>query len=210
MKRQRPDQEQVIAAEAAAVASLTPWVKDGRFEMRNEALARWLFGPELSLWKAVIRFKLSEPDGGQYLIEKAIAGDVVIDTVIRKVIAEKLQADETLPSNLRGYLVNHIVLADQIRQRVGRPVAHVFMRDTAIYVAVETVIDRGFHPTRNDTSISRGDASACSIVSAALAELDVTLSEKSVAAIWQRGREQCGKWSDIRAAVAAAAAKGPA
>jgi hypothetical protein len=208
MKRQQ-DQEQVTAAVAAAVASLTPFVRNGRFEMRNDALALWLFGPGLSVREAAIRIKLTAHDGGQYLIEKAIAGDVVIDTVLRKVISEKLLANETLPPNLQQYLVNHILLTDRNTQRVnkgGRPAADFFMRDAVIYTTVEATIDRGFRSTRNDTSTSRGGESACSIVSTALVELDVTLSEKSVAAIWQKLHKQLGRWSDLLASVAAASA----
>jgi hypothetical protein len=200
MKRQQPDQEQVIAAEAAAVPSLTPWVKDGGFEERNDAAwALWESGP--SLLEAGMRTILTVPDGDQYLIEKAVAGDVAANTVLRKVISEKLLANETLSLNLRQYLANHIVLIGRDTQRVnkgGRPAADFYLRNRVIYATVETTIDRGFRPTRNE--IPRGE-SACSIVASALEKLGVTLDEKTIARIWRERHKLLGRWSDFRISV---------
>jgi hypothetical protein len=204
MKRQQ-DQEQVIAAEAAAVASLTPWVKDGRFEMRNDG-AWALFESGSSVLEAGIRIILTAPDGDQYLIEKAVAGDVAVNTVLRKVISEKLLVNETLSPNLRQFLVNHIVLIGRNTQRAnkgGRPAADFNLRDSVIYATVETTIDRGFRPTRNE--IPRSE-SACSIVASALEGLGVTLSEKTIAGIWRERYKQLGRWSDFRISVVVSSA----
>jgi hypothetical protein len=55
------------------------------------------------------------------------------------------------------------------------------LRNQFIADAVETLRLRGFIPTRNDTSV---EECGCSIVSMALAELEIQLSEKSIARIW--------------------------
>ena len=126
-------------------------------------------------------------DGGQYLIEKAIAGNVMIDAVLRKVINEKVLADEALPPNLKQYFTNHIMLVGRDVKKVnkgGRPAADFLIRNAVVHRVVEAMMGRGFHLDRNETP--RGE-SACSIVSTALAELDVALDEKSIAKIWRTG-----------------------
>jgi hypothetical protein len=138
----------------------------------------------------------------QYLIEKAVAGDVAANTVLRKVISEKLLANETLSLNLRQYLVNHIVLLiGRDTQRVnkgGRPSADFNLRNSVIFATVETTIARGFRPTRNE--IPHGE-SACSIVASALEKLGVTLNEKTIARIWRERHKLLGRWSDFRISV---------
>jgi hypothetical protein len=176
VKRQQ-DQDQVTAAKNAAKAYLAPSVERGTFK------------GEVKILEMLVKAELLEtaPDGGQYLIEKAIAGNAMIDAVLRKVINEKVLADEALPPNLKQYFTNHIMLIDRDAKKVnkgGRPAADFLVRNAVIHRVVNAMKDRGFHLDRNETP--RGE-SARSIVSAALAELDVELDEKSVAKIWRTG-----------------------
>jgi hypothetical protein len=122
-----------------------------------------------------------DDDRDQKLIEEAIDGDVMVDTLLREVANEKLEA---LPPNLKRY-VSH-VLANKIRpNKGGRPV-NFFIRDTMIFSAVEATRSRGFRLARNETTKTKSATeSASSIVSTALEKLGVTLSEKSITRIWR-------------------------
>jgi hypothetical protein len=180
--KQQQDQEEVTAAVAAAIAYLTPHVKRGVFEGEVKILG--------VIAKAFLK---TDPDGYQYLIEQAIAGDVMIDAALREVISEKVLAHETLPRNLEQYLINYILPIGRNTKRVnkgGRPAGDFLIRNAVICRAVTATMSHGFHSERNDIP-SRNDIprveSACSIVVLALKELGVVLTEKSVARIWRTG-----------------------
>ena len=181
MKRQLQDQEEVTAAVTAAIAYLAPHVKRGVFE------------GEVKILQVIAKSFLKIDDGDQYLIEQAIAGDVMINAAIREVISEKVLAHETLPPNLEQYLINYILPISRNTKRVnkgGRPAGDFLVRNSVIRRAVRATMSRGFHSERNDipshNDIPRGK-SACSIVVLALKELGVVLTEKSVARIWRTG-----------------------
>jgi hypothetical protein len=51
------------------------------------------FEGEVKILKVIAKaFLETDPDGDQYLIEQAIAGDVMIDAALREVISEKVLA----------------------------------------------------------------------------------------------------------------------
>jgi hypothetical protein len=188
MKRQQDqDQDQVTAAVAVAVAKLSTAVRAGVFGD----------GPSVVQFKKAVmhealgrRFKKQDEDVLVYqydddlaiaMIEKAIAGDTVADTLLREAAIEKLQAELPLPPNLARYIADN-VLAGHVRTKHpgGRP--DYFDRDAWIYLAVDYTLKRGFKLTRNEVSKSE---TASSIVAEALLELGVTLSDKRVAGIWR-------------------------
>jgi hypothetical protein len=206
----RQDQDQVTAAVTSAVATLAPAVKAGVFDGRPTLLSfkkmvmkqamGWRFEKLDGEAKMVMEQAMSrrsekldadacqllvyqyDDDRADTVIEKALAGDAIADTLLREVASEKLQAREALlPPNLTRYIVSN-VLADPDRPKnPGRPPGH-FDRDAWVYLVVSDTLKRGFRLARNATTKSE---SASSIVTAALSELGVTMSEKSVARIWR-------------------------
>lgn len=189
----------VTAAIATARAKLKDGVDIGVFSGRPTAAAttlqlRWGMPQWATVRQWVLSIKLSVPlkegekpgqpiyddEQAKSVIAKARAGDALADDLLRKIACKALrEGREVMPPNLAEYISE--VLANG--RRPGRPGApQKFERDTWIYGAVEKVRKLGFNATRNVTS---EHASACSIVTTALAELGVALSEKSVERIWE-------------------------
>jgi hypothetical protein len=98
--------------------------------------------------------------------------------LLKAVVLQKLQAGEEFPPLLQMWLASYVLA----KSKEGRPTKFQ-ERDYAIYRAVGATIQRGFHLARNDET--RLAESACSIVSAALANFDIELSEKNIARIWR-------------------------
>jgi hypothetical protein len=132
------------------------------------------------------------PDGGQRVIyqyddekakaviKMAIAGDVEADTVLRDAAVKKLQTG--LPPNLEEYIAGLLTGRHKLDRRVN-PTA-IFIRDALIFCVVGQVGKLGFDVSRNEAA-TLYRASASSIVSTALKDLGVTLSEKTIARIWR-------------------------
>jgi hypothetical protein len=148
----RHDEEQVTAAVAAAMATLEPAVTDGVFEGRS------------AFFKVHDRIvRMQRP---------------LLETKLKEVIRQKLQAGEEFPPLLQKWLASYVLA----KPKEGRPVKFQ-ERDYAIYRAVGATIRRGFHLASNDAT--RGAESASLIVSTALANLGIELSEKNIARIWR-------------------------
>jgi hypothetical protein len=150
----RQDQEQVTAAVAAAMAELTPAVKNGVFEgLLKQAV-----------W--VEHERMAEEERPQ------------LEIWLNEVVRQKLQAGEDLPRPLQLYLASLLN-----KSKGGRP-TNFLVRDSVIHSVVDATIRRGFLLMRNEITHS-GTESASSIVSTALAKLNIKLSERSVARIWR-------------------------
>jgi hypothetical protein len=199
MKRQQ-DQDLVTAAVAAAVVTLASAVKAGVFDGRPALLSfkvmvtkqamGWRFEKLDGEAKTLIEQAMTrrsekldadacqlvvyeyDDDKAKAVIEKAVAGDAVADGLLREVAIEKVQAGLPLPPNLAKYIADF--LADPNRSNRGKPPGNFFDRDAWVYLAVKNTIERGFRLERN---VASELASASSIVTAALSELGVTLSE---------------------------------
>ena len=98
---------------------------------------------------------------------------------LREVVKQKFKEEEELPILLQMLLAEFALN----KPKGGRPV-NFFERDLAIYLVVNATIRRGFHLARNAKS-KKPTELASSIVSTALAQLGVILSEKSVVRIWR-------------------------
>ena len=98
---------------------------------------------------------------------------------LREVVKQKFKEEGELPILLQMLLAEFALN----KPKGGRPV-NFLERDVGIYCVVDATVQRGFHLTRNAES-KKPTESASSIVSAALAQLDVVLSEKSVVRIWR-------------------------
>ena len=118
-------------------------------------MKRGVFEGKVKILEVIAKaFLETDPDGDQYLIEQAIAGDVMIDAALREVISEKVLAHETLPPNLEQYLINYILPTSRNTKRVnkgGRPAGDFLVRNAVIYRAVEAAMSHGFHLERNDS-----------------------------------------------------------
>jgi hypothetical protein len=189
--KSRQDQDQVTAVVTAAVATLASAVKAGVFDGRPALLSLKVMVMKQAMgW----RFEKLDADSCQMIvyqydddravtvIEKAAAGDVVADTLLREVAGEKLQAGLPLPPNLARYVVDKLANRNTGGPSRGKRPGNFFDRDAWVYLAVKNTIERGFRLERNAAT---GSASASSIVATALSELGVTMSEKSVARIWR-------------------------
>jgi hypothetical protein len=122
-----------------------------------------------------------DDERGRAVIAKAMDGDADADALLREIACEKLR--EGLPPNLATY-IGGILAGDDSRRR-GSPQKY-YSRDFMVYLTVYEMVEDGFSATRNSATKDRElRESACSIVSAALAELGVNLSEKSIERIWK-------------------------
>jgi hypothetical protein len=178
----------VTAAIAAARAALELAVSKGIFSGELTPSSIWILSCEMTSGDPKFcyddeRFSYDD-ERAKSVIAKAVAGDVEANAALREVARRKLR--EGLPPNLAQYIAS--LLADDWKPPDGRGHPPNHARNLFIHAAVETIKAHGFDVMRN--TATREHESACSIVAAALAELGIVLSEKSIERIWkeiQRG-----------------------
>jgi hypothetical protein len=106
-------------------------------------------------------------------------------------IIERLP-DEILPAPERDYVCNAL---SKPPEGLKLTMAD---RDYCIFEVLAAIIDLGFRPTRNETARAKESAgepaeqSACSIVTKALVQLRVPITERNVEAIWRRRPRKMG------------------
>jgi hypothetical protein len=168
----------VTAAIATARATLKSAVNAGAFGKRATALKKMQLSFEVSPLcedGAWIHHDQYDDERAKTVIAKAMDGDVEAAAVLHEVVLEKLR--ET--PNLAEYIGK--ILDRGHSGRRGTPQKY-YTRDAWVYLAVEEIKALGFNVMRN--SEIKDHESACSIVAAALAQLGVSLSEKSIERIW--------------------------
>jgi len=92
-----------------------------------------------------------------------------------------LERHEQLPGNLGEWLANHLKGTIKRPARSGPNKYKNLPRDFAIAMAVYKLIDKGFFPTRNDSSEAN---SACDVVSSVIGKLGYNLGYDAVKKIW--------------------------
>jgi hypothetical protein len=185
MKKLWHDDYEVAEAIAVARAELQLAVSKGIFSGKLTPSNIWIISCEMTAGEPKFCYddeRFSYDDArAKFVIGKAVDGDVEADAALRKIAQGKLQKGSPLPPNLAQYIDS--LLADDRKPPDRRGHPSKFARNLFVHAAVETIKRRGFAVTRNDSS-AEYRASASSIVSSALDELGVTLSEKAVAGIW--------------------------
>jgi hypothetical protein len=168
----------VTAAIAMARATLKSAVNAGAFGKRAKALKKMQLSFEVSAlcedgeW---IHHDQYDDERAKTVIARAVNGDVEAAAVLHEVALEKLR--ET--PNLAAY-IGKILDRGQPGRRGARQ--KYYTRDAWVYFAVEEIKALGFDVTRNSETKDRESAS--SIAATALAQLGVSLSEKSIERIW--------------------------
>ena len=132
------------------------------------------------------QFALEHPFGCDEIVYFAENGSREADYALRELIAERTDRGEPLGAVLGAY---NIRLLNPLRPaRSGPGKADNFVRDCAISLLVEMLMDRfgpALRPMRNTVSKK---ASACSIAAQALAEghTGILLTPKGVERVWQQ------------------------
>jgi hypothetical protein len=202
-----PTHTDIEVAEAIIMAKeiLAEAVAGGAFDGKISTAVAWgVSFKEMQLVSA-LGWYLDDPDSDgnrrviyQYddekakeVIEMAVAGDVEANTLLRDVAAKKLQTG--LPPNLAEYIAGALAGRHKPDRRVNP--TDIFIRDAWIFCVVGEVRKLGFDISRNEAAIQYR-ASASSIVSTALEDLGVTLSEKTIARIWRESPTVLKRESD--------------
>jgi hypothetical protein len=98
--------------------------------------------------------------------------------------AERItKSGEVLPLELQEYLVSIAKEGVPFKRSKGGDKFKNFGRDLCINMAIQQMIELGFSPTRNAATDAE---SACSIVSAALGDIGIHISEAGVAKVWEK------------------------
>lgn len=130
-------------------------------------------------------FEIYDDEKGANLVERALDGDDVADSVLCAIAAKFVGTGCLMPDRLRNYTVDKLmrIASAPPRRRRGRYDPHQnHNRDFAIACAVMALTRGGLFPTRNEATER---PSACSTVSIALERIGIQLSEGAVNKIWR-------------------------
>jgi hypothetical protein len=174
--------------EAEAIDNVVGWLEMVREKMTAAYSREWLA-------EALCDLLRRDAIEVSKIVEAADNGDAVADAALRKVYAEKRDRDETPSVTLRAYGIKAIQRGPVKRKR-GRATWHDnWRRDIGIAVLVFLTIRRfGLLPTRNREQRRREQASACSVVSAALGRHHINVDEKRIENIWGRLQIHVGRY----------------
>jgi hypothetical protein len=114
-----------------------------------------------------------------------------ITEAIRELLSDYPQATSVAKGFAR-FVAERDRMLGLLRKR-GRPFV-LMLDDLMIAGAVAMIVERGspFNPTRSHTTRRSNYSSACSIVQAALARLNVYMSERTIEGIWNRYKHLAG------------------
>jgi hypothetical protein len=113
------------------------------------------------------------------LLVLARKGNVAARAAARTLAAQILDGGAALPEALNDYIVADLKKLAPARRGAGRdPYANDIRDHCILYAVLRVMKDGGFAITRNRATVGR--ESACSLATAALAELGIHLSESAV------------------------------
>jgi hypothetical protein len=118
----------------------------------------------------------------EFLFKLSLSGEIDADLVLRDFVARLLLDGRRLPKVLRAYAA--LALRNRI-PRGRKPRNTNFVRDNVILRAVASLVEAGFKRTRNRATDHH---SACSIVAAILAQLNIGVGEEAVEKIVKKIR----------------------
>jgi hypothetical protein len=166
-------------SEAEMIDTVDIWIGEIQESMTAQYSREWL--------EAKLRDHLQ---GGLtdmlWVVEAADRGDVIADAALRRVYAEMRNRHETPPVILEGYIIKTLARGAVTRGR-GQFWFDDWRRNIGIAALVfMTAREFGLHPTRNRAQTRRRQASACSVVAAALWRRNVYVKEGTVENIWAK------------------------
>jgi hypothetical protein len=126
-------------------------------------------------------------------------------------VSDKRRAERRHRIWAAGYIRRRLALVEDLPRYVGAYIDRMLLshpgerqtyreRNRWIVRAILITVKSGFAATRNEASQGRRE-SACSIVAAALAQLDIDMSERTVEDIWNSYRRRTAVREKRRAAV---------
>jgi hypothetical protein len=168
---------QIVFNEAEAIAEVSTWVEEIQEKMTSSFSREWL---ETTL-RDYLQQGLIEI---LQVIEAADNGDEIADAALRRADAELRERNEERSATLKAYGIKAAMRGPVTRGR-GHRWYDDWRRNIGVACLVYMAHRRfGLSPTRNRDQRRRQQASACSVVAAALGCHRVNVNERRVENIW--------------------------